>query len=105
MTKKTINDVLSIMIEKSTEEIVPKVNGFARYIGKSGGILVRAFGEADIEKQKLLLRRFPDIDQIWKMCSNNIKDGYCRVVAGAYLMGLSSSEIEIGCKELNIWKE
>jgi len=99
-------DVFQVLTEGRTEqELRPKMSGFARYIGKSGGILVRAYGEADIEKQKYLIRRFPDIEKIWKMCCKNIKQGFCRVVTGAYLMGLNAEEIKQMCKENNIWEE
>lgn len=81
----------------------PEMNGFSRYIGKSGGILIRAYGEADSEKQQQLKHRFPDIDKIWKMCSRNIKQGFCRVVCGAYLLGMTADQIEQMCKTHNIW--
>jgi hypothetical protein len=81
------------------------MSGFARYIGKSGGILVRAYGEADAEKQQYLTHRFPDIVQIWKMCNRHIKQGFCQVVTGAYLMGLTAEQITEMCKEHNIWME
>lgn len=101
----TTSDVIKMLIEETPYGIKPRMNGFARYIGKSGGILVRAFGEADSIRQSLILKKFPDLEIMWKMCCNNIKTDFCRVVMGAYLLGLTPVEIEEGCREIDIWKE
>ena len=102
MEKKEIIKILMTLIDK--ESFTPKMNGFARYIGKSGYILVYAYSGADCDNLKLLLKRFPDINKIVEMCRSHIKEDFCRVVTGAYMMGLSADEIKIGCKEIGIWK-
>ena len=90
------------LIDEKT--FTPKMNGFARYIGKSGYILVYAYSGADCDNLKLLLKRFPDINKIVEICRSHTKENFCRVVTGAYMMGLSADEIEIGCKKIGIWK-
>jgi len=103
MKNKEIVDIMMSLIDKNT--FTPKMNGFARYIGKSGFILVSAYSGADQNNEKFLLKRFPDIGKIVEMCRSHIKDDFCRVVTGAYMIGLTASEIEIGCKQIGIWKK
>jgi len=102
MEKQDIVKIMMKLIDEKT--FTPKMNGFARYIGKSGYILVYAYSGADCDNLKLLLKRFPDINKIVEICRSHTKEDFCRVVTGAYMMGLSADEIEIGCKELGIWK-
>lgn len=98
-------DIVKILMELIDEKIfTPKENGFARFIGKSGIILLHAYSGADENNLKLLLKRFPDINKIVEITQSHTKSNFCRVVAGAYMMGLSADEIEIGCKAMGIWK-
>ena len=89
----------------NVDSMMLQMNTFSRYIGKSGFILISAYGNGDINKQNALKRKFPDIDKIAIMCQSKIKQGFCRAVCGAYLMGLSPDEIEKECKRIGIWKQ
>lgn len=95
-------EIMESLVEIDTMEL--KMNTFSRFIGKSGFILISAYENGDINKQKALKKRFPDIDKISDICRNKIKDGLCRAVCGSYLMGMSPVEIEKECKNIGIWK-
>lgn len=107
-----LNNLLERMLDKFIEKNSKtetgwqiKKSGFARFLGKAGVILNRAYGEADANVRNMLLERHSRLDDMVDMCRKNVKTGFCRAVMGAYLLGVSPKQIEIELKEYGLWVE